>query len=157
MTLCAQKLKTHRVHMSDAAAVCAKRKAKSKLIAIDLYNWLLFLNYCRSMSRNTFDLNIPVFGGRCNLKDCRLVAQFCGKVEEDVAAVTELGVWSGLPTCVAPTQINHSCCRACSCLCVFCGLHGFIVANGYHSALVVTAWYKANHSLTYGKLNKEPL
>jgi hypothetical protein len=41
MTLSAQKLKMRRAHKSDAAAVYAKLKAMSKLIAIYLY---LFAN-----------------------------------------------------------------------------------------------------------------
>jgi hypothetical protein len=53
--------------------------------------------------------------------------------------VTELEVRLGLPARVSPTQINHSCYAPVSCLCVFCGLHGFIVANGCHSASPVTA------------------
>jgi hypothetical protein len=38
MTLSAQKLKMRCAHKSDAAAVCAKLKAMSKFIAIDLYS-----------------------------------------------------------------------------------------------------------------------
>jgi hypothetical protein len=37
VTLCAQKLKIRCAHKSDAAAVCAKLKVMSKLIAIYLY------------------------------------------------------------------------------------------------------------------------
>jgi hypothetical protein len=36
MTLCAQKFKMRCAHKSDAAAVCAKLKAMSKLVALYL-------------------------------------------------------------------------------------------------------------------------
>jgi hypothetical protein len=79
-----------------------------------------------------------VFGGRCNLKDCRLVARFCGKVEEDVAAVTELQCGRGCPRVLPQLKLITAAAEPVSCVCVFCGLHGFIVANGCHSALLVT-------------------